>query len=331
MTQTVPRSDFHIPDISIIVISYNTAAMTVAALKSVFDTAGDINFELLVCDNDSDDGSAEQIEAAFPNDLGKRLKLIRSKENTGFARANNLMAEHALGRQTLLLNPDTVVLPGALQNLLAFAAKTPTARIWGGRTYQGDGTLDPTSVWAKMSLWSVFCYAFGIQKLFPNSGFFNPEAYGGWDRMTERDVDIVTGCFLLIDTDLWHALGGFDRRFFMYAEEADLCLRARAFGAHPRFTPTAEIIHYGGASERVYSGKMVKIFAGRISLTQKHWPAWKQDIGRRFLAVAVWLRSRGLCALGAVTGRERWRQSGKEWSAVWQRRKEWMQGYPDPS
>lgn len=331
MTQTPFVDDLPTLDLSIIVISYNTAEMTVAALKSVFDTAGDINFELLVCDNDSKDGSADQIAAAFPTEMDKRLKLIRSAQNVGFARANNLMADQARGSRTLLLNPDTIVLPDALQNLLVFAAKTPDAQIWGGRTYLGDGTLDPASVWARMSLWSVFCYAFGIQKMFPNSALFNREGYGGWDRLSEREVDIVTGCYLLIDTDLWRKLGGFDRRFFMYAEEADLCLRARAFGAHPRFTPTSEIIHFGGASERVYSGKMVKVFAGKMSLAEKHWPGWQLGMARGFLATAVWLRSTGLRSLGALTGRASWRRSGAEWLAVWQRRSEWLRGYPDPS
>jgi GT2 family glycosyltransferase len=326
MTQATPT-----PDLSIVVISYNTADMTVAALKSVFDTAGDINFELLVCDNQSRDGSAEAIEAAFPQELGKRLILIRSGGNLGFARANNVMAGQARGRWILLLNPDTIVLPNALQNLLAFAVKTPDARIWGGRTYLGDGTLDPASVWRKMSLWSLVTYTFGIQKLFPNSAVFNPEAYGGWDRLTEREVDIVTGCYLLIDADLWRALGGFDRRFFMYAEEADLCLRARALGARPRFTPTSEIIHFGGASEQVYSGKMVKLFAGKLTLAEKHLPAWQVWLARGLLATAVCGRSIALRGLGALSGRDRWRRSGQEWAAVWQRRDEWLRGYPEPS
>lgn len=326
MTKTAPT-----PDLSIIVVSYNTAEITIAALKSVFETASDVNFELLICDNDSKDGSADQIAAVFSEDLSKRINLVRSAQNLGFARANNLMAERALGRQILLLNPDTIVLPNALQSLLAFAEKTPEARIWGGRTYLGDGTLDPGSVWARMSLWSVFCYAFGIQKMFPNSAFFNREGYGGWDRLTEREVDIVTGCYLLIDTDLWRALNGFDKRFFMYAEEADLCMRARAFGARPRFTPTSEIIHLCGASERVYSGKMVKMFAGKMSLAEKHWPGWQLGLARGLMGSAVWGRSVMLRSLGAITGRKRWQQSGAEWSTVWQRRKEWLQGYPDPS
>lgn len=318
------------PDLSIVVISYNTADMTVAALKSVFDTAGDISFELLVCDNQSQDGSAEAIETAFPEELGQRLHLVRSAENLGFARANNVMAERARGRRILLLNPDTIVLPGALQALLAFAEKTPDARIWGGRTRLGDGTLDPASVWGKMSLWSLATYAFGLRKLFPNSAIFNPEGYGGWDRLTEREVDIVTGCYLLIDTELWRALGGFDRRFFMYAEEADLCLRARAMGARPRFTPTSEIIHFGGASERVHSAKLVKLFAGKLTLAEKHLPAWQLPLARGLLATAVCGRGIGLRVLGTLTGRDRWRRSGQEWAAVWRRRDDWLRGYPEP-
>lgn len=319
------------PDLSIIVVSYNTADMTIAALQSVFDTGDGVNFELLVCDNESPDGSADKIEQAFLTELGGRLKLVRSGGNLGFGRANNLMADMARGRQTLLLNPDTIVLAGALQNLLAFAARTPTARIWGGRTYDGERRLDPSSIWARMSAWTVFCYAFGLQKMLPNSALFNSEAYGGFDRQTEREVDIITGCYLLIDTDLWHVLGGFDRRFFMYAEEADLCLRARKFGARPRFTPTSEIVHFGGASEQVYSGKMVKLFAGKMTLAKKHWPAWQLVLAKCFMGIAVWLRATAVPPLGALTGRERWKTAGAEWRVVWQRRKDWINGYPDPT
>lgn len=319
------------PDLSIIMVSYNTAAITIAALQSVFDTCTGVSFELLLCDNNSPDGSADRIKAKFADQLGKRLHVFASDENLGFARANNLMAERARGRRILLLNPDTILLPGALQRLLAFAERTPEARIWGGRTYDGERRLDPASIWARMSVWSVFCYGFGLQKLFPHSALFNSEAYGGFDRQSEREVDIVSGCYLLIDADLWRKLGGFDRRFYMYAEEADLCLRARAFGARPRFTPTSEIVHFGGASEQVYSGKMVKLFAGKMTLAEKHWPAWQLGLARIAMRIAVWLRATGVPVLGALTGRERWKRAGDEWRIVWQRRKDWMDGYPDPS
>ena len=82
----------------------------------------------------------------------------------------------------------------------------------------------------------------------PNSALFNPEAFGGWDRSSVRNVDIVSGCFFLINRTLWDRLGGFDPAFFMYGEEADLCLRARKLGARPIVSPSATIVHYGGAS-----------------------------------------------------------------------------------
>ncbi|MBD9374398.1 glycosyltransferase family 2 protein [Rhizobium sp. ARZ01] len=333
MTQTPasPANALQRPDLSIIVVSYNTAEMTIAALQSVLDTSEGVNLELLVCDNESPDGSADMIEAAFVNELGKRVHLVRSGGNLGFGRANNLMADMARGRRILLLNPDTIVLANALQSLLAFAERTPWAQIWGGRTYDGKRQLDPSSIWARMSVWSVFCYAFGLQKIFPRSAVFNSEAYGGFDRQSEREVDIVSGCYLLIDTDLWHLLGGFDPRFYMYAEEADLCLRARVFGARPRFTPASEIIHFGGASDQIYSGKMVKLFAGKMTLAQKHWPAWQLRLARVFMGLAVWLRARAVPFLGMLTGRERWKKAGAEWRIIWQRRKDWMDGYPDPS
>lgn len=319
------------PDLSIIVVSYNTADMTIAALKSVFDTSEGVNFELLVCDNESPDGSADKIEAAFPSEFGTRLKLIRSGQNLGFGRANNLMAQTAQGARILLLNPDTIVLPGALQNLLAFADRTSAARIWGGRTYDGERQLDPSSIWARMSVWTVFCYAFGLQKIFPGSALFNSEAYGGFDRQSEREVDIITGCYLLIDTDLWRDLGGFDARFFMYAEEADLCLRARKLGARPRFTPTSEIVHFGGASEQVYSGKMVKLLAGKMTLAEKHWASWQFQLAKGFMMIAVWLRATAVPPLGALTGRSRWKKAGVEWRIIWQRRRDWINGYPKAS
>jgi hypothetical protein len=76
---------------------------------------------------------------------------------------------------------------------------------------------------------------------------------------------------------------------------------------------------------------MVKIFAGKMTLAEKHWPAWQLGMGRCFLVMAVWLRSRGLRCGAALTRRDRWRQSAQEWSMVWERRKEWLHGYPDPS
>ena len=315
------------PLVSVIMVSYNTREMTLAAIRSLYETASDVDFELFVYDNASSDGSADAIAAAFPTDNYPRLTLVRLQENVGFAKANNMAAKRAHGRYLLLLNPDTVVLPGAVQKLLSFAHRRPEARIWGARNLLGDGTLDQGSCWGKMSLWSVFSFATGLESLIPNSPLFRPEGYGGWDRSTEREVVVITGCFFLVDADLWHELGGFDERFFMYAEEADFCLRARKLGAAPRFTPEAEIIHYGGASENIRARQIAKIFAGKISLAKKHWPAWKVALVRLLYRLAVLVRWLGYSLAGRILRRAGWRESGAIWGEAWKMRKDWLEGY----
>ena len=309
------------PALTVIVVSYNTRAMTLECLASLrAETRAD--FETIVVDNASTDGSAEAIAEEFPE-----MDLLAETANHGFAGANNLAARRARGEYLLLLNPDTVVLDGAVDRLLAFARANPRALIWGGRTLYGDGSLNPASCWGRMTLWNLFCRASGLTGVFPRSELFNSEAYGGWDRSTERAVDIVTGCFLMIRRGTWEALGGFDPAFFMYGEEADLCLRARALGAAPRVTPEAEIVHYGGAADTVRADKMVRLLSGKISLIDRHFPAWRRPLARALFQ--AWPLSRMIAtrALGAVTGREDLRASAASWSEIWARRAEWRGGW----
>jgi GT2 family glycosyltransferase len=305
-------------DVSIIVVSYNTKAMTLACLSSIARETWSARCELIVVDNASTDGSADAIEAHSVRPL-----LIRSATNLGFAGANMLAARSARGRYLLLLNPDTVVLDHAIDKLLRFAAQTPWAGIWGGRTVFADGSLNPSSCWARMTLWNQVCRASGLTALFPRTAAFNGEAYGGWARDTVREVDIVSGCFLLVRTDLWQRLGGFDPAFFMYGEEADFCLRSRAVGARPLVTPTATIVHYGGASEATRVGKMTKLLAAKSMLVERHWPAWQAPFGRSLLALWPLSRALALSVAAAVTRSEARAEQAAVWRQIWQARKVW--------
>lgn len=309
-------------DVSIIMVSYNTCALTRAALDSVLRETHDASYEVIAVDNASRDGSAEMI-AAHP--VGARL--IRLQENIGFARANTLAAKSARGRLLLLLNPDTVVLDGAIDKLVAFARSHRTARIWGGRTLFADGTLNPSSCWGRMTAWNLLCRAVGLTAIFPDSEVFNGEAIGGWKRDRVRQVDIVSGCFFLIEKELWDGLGGFDKLFFMYGEEADLCLRAAAFSAKPLITPEATIIHYGGASERVRSDKMVRLLAAKMSLIRRHWHPGLVPLGRVLLAAWPLSRAIATTALSLVRRGAAQSQSAAIWRQIWIRRREWIGGY----
>jgi GT2 family glycosyltransferase len=305
-------------DLSILIVSHNTRALMLACLDSIRRETDRIAFEVILVDNASSDGSAA---AAAAHPLGPRVLAL--PENVGFAGANIIAAGQARGRCLLLLNPDTVVLDRALERLLDFAAEYPHAGIWGGRTLFADGRLNASSCWAEMTLWNLVCRAAGLTGLFPNSAWFNCEAYGGWKRDTIREVDIVTGCFLLITRRLWDRLGGFDPAYFMYGEDADLCLRARARGARPMITPEATIIHYGGASEPTREGKMIKLLAAKASLIARHWHRLRVPLG--LVLLAGWPLSRTL-AYGIAahfTGSPAHAKETETWRAIWSGHTRW--------
>jgi len=305
------------PDLTVLVVSYETRELTLDCLRSLFETTRDAPPEVVVVDNGSRDGSADAIARHFP-----QVTLLRLEENVGFARANNLAAERAGTPYLLLLNPDTVVRAGAVRALLDFAGKHPEAGIVGGRTLFADGTLNPSSCWGRPTPWSLLCAGLGLSSVFRRSPLFDPESMGRWARDDAREVDIVSGCFLLIRRELWDELGGFDEAFFMYGEDADLCLRARRAGSRCRICPDAEIVHLGGASEAVRADKMVRLFRAKALLFRKHWGPAAARFGAAMLG--AWALSRML-AFGLLrwTRRPGASASHATWRDVWRRRREW--------
>ncbi|MGE0054041.1 MAG: glycosyltransferase family 2 protein [Hyphomicrobium sp.] len=322
MCRVVPTTNI---DLSIIVVSYNTRALTEAALTSVLAQTKSVRYEVICVDNASSDGSADMIEFHPIN-----ADLIRLSENIGFAQANTLAARRAKGRYILLLNPDTVVLDRAIDKLVDFARTYPTARIWGGRTLFADGRLNPSSCWKRMTPWNLFCRASGLTAILSRFEAFNGESYGRWPRHHVREVDIVSGCFFLIERELWAGLGGFDPIFFMYGEEADLCLRAKAFLAQPLVTPGATIIHHGGASETARADKMVRLLAAKATLINRHWSRAMAPVGRALLA--AWPASRAIAttAIASLTGSASAKMASHAWREIWTRRAEWRHGYEAP-
>ena len=301
------------PDLTVIIVSYNTRDLTLAALRTLYETTQKTPFHTVVFDNDSKDGSADAIAEAFPD-----VELIRSPDNLGFAKANNVVASTAQTDYLLLLNPDTECHAGAVDNLMRFARETPHAGIWGGRTVFPDGRLNIASCWMRITLWSAFCRAFGLAAIFKKSEVFNSEAMGDWARDTVRHVDVVVGCFFLIRKELWDQLDGFDLKYFMYGEEADMCLRAAALGYRPMITPDAQIMHLVGAASATSSRKKILVNQARTTLMRDHWSAWQVPLG-----VGVMWAGAGLRAL-AETLRRRTERTHRE---IWAARSAWMAGY----
>lgn len=303
------------PTTTIIMVSYNTRDLTVAAIRTCLETTRTTPVKLVVFDNASSDGSADAIAEAFGQD--SRVELIRSDENLGFAKANNVVAAQVDTEFLLLLNPDTechdIDGVGAVDALIGFACETPQAGIWGGRTVFPDGSLNIASCWNRITLWSVICRTFGLDAIFRGSERFNPEAMGDWQRDSIREVDIVVGCFLLIRRTLWDELAGFDLKYFMYGEEADLCRRAVQRGFQPMITPKAQIMHIVGAAAGQRSDKRISVLRARATLLRDDWPRWQVPLGL------------GLMWLGA--GLRRVVSRSPVHRDIWAARRIWMAGY----
>jgi N-acetylglucosaminyl-diphospho-decaprenol L-rhamnosyltransferase len=304
------------PELSVVIVAYKCRDQTRECLASLYEATQGISFEIVVLDNASDDGTVEMIRAEFP-----RVRLIAMPENLGFAAGVNRAAAAAQGEYLLLLNPDTVVHAGAVEHVVAFARSHPEYAIYGGRTLNPDGSVNPGSCWGRPTVWSFFCFASMLSTAFKRSRVLDPESLGHWQRDTVREVDIVTGCLLLVRRALWKDLGGFDRRFFMYGEDADLALRTASAGLRLIVTPECVITHEVGASSKARADKMVLLFESKATLVRKHWSAPRRQAGLALLWLGV-----GLRALFARMARGASDDSG--WHEVWRTRRRWLAGYP---
>ena len=289
-----------IKNVSIIIVSWNTRSHLYNCLTSVYKQISSVNFEVIVIDNGSSDGSQEMVENQYP-----QVTLIKNATNRGFAAANNQGIAVAQGRYVLLLNSDTVVLHNSIDRVVSFADTHPDAAVVGCRVLNPDGTLQPTCFMfpsvLNMLLSSTYLY-----KIFPGSRFFGRERMSWWLRDDVREVDVVTGCFMLVRRDAIEQVGRLDEQFFMYAEEADWCYRFRKAGWKALFTPSAEIIHLGGASTKQMKPEMVLQLRGSILLfLEKHRGHLIHTVGCLLVAIFFLLRVPYWVGLAIVSRRNR--------------------------
>jgi GT2 family glycosyltransferase len=298
--------------------------MTLDCLRSILRETTDASYEILLVDNASNDGVIDAVRLEMPT-----VRCFPLEKNVGFARANNIAAKEAKGRYLLLLNPDTLVLERAIDRLLEFAFQKAEAKIWGGLSLRSDRSIDETSCWHRVTLWSVICRTFSMDTAFPHSGILNVEGYGGWDRLSVREVDIICGCFMLIERELWDRLDGFDGAFFMYGEEADFCLRAANIGARPIFTPHARIIHYGGASNQAETERIIRGMSARAELIKRYVTPFGQGLGLFVNSLLPLVRAVGYAAVAYLMRDAQKRARAQTWWRVWVRRGSWRSGLAD--
>jgi GT2 family glycosyltransferase len=229
--------------ISIIIVNWNTEDMLCDCLDSVYANLGTLDAEVFVVDNASNDRSVERVRKNF-----KSVKLIVNQKNLGFAAANNQALKICTGRMVLLLNSDTIVLDDVLQKSVAYLDANPKVGAIGCRVLNTDGTMQPTCS-RFPSILNLLLQISGLSKLtWPD--FFDRYQMRRWDRTTERDVEVISGCYLLVRKEVVDKVGGLDEDFYFFGEETDWCLRISKMGWELKFAPVGQIIHHGGGSVR---------------------------------------------------------------------------------
>jgi GT2 family glycosyltransferase len=272
-------------DVSVIIVSWNTRGLLEDCLRSVYEETRSIECEVIVVDNGSSDGSVEMVRRRFP-----QATLVANRINRGFAAANNQGMAAAVGRYFLLLNSDTKILDRAIEKTVAFADLHPDAAVTGCRVLNPDRSLQPTCFMFP-SLLNWLLLSSYLPRVFPRNRFFGREQMTWWQRNDAREVDVVTGCFMLVRRDAIAQVGTMDERFFMYAEETDWCYRMSRAGWKRRFMPEAEIIHVGGASAAKWGARRARMTnASFVRYVFKHWTRPRAVVGVCVIALFYAIR-----------------------------------------
>jgi len=228
--------------LSVIILCWNDLKVIADCLASIYAGTRSLEFEVIVSDNGSTDGSIEFIRANFP-----QVRVIENGRNLRFAKGNNVAIRASQGEYVLILNPDTIIHKGAFDRVIAFADRHPDAGAFGCRVLYADGTYQGCArpLYTVRSEW---CLALGLRPLAYLSDWFHPGEYVGWNGNTKRSVGWLAGCFILVRGELLKRLGGFDEQFFYFYEDTDLCRRIWESGNSILYTPDVSITHLGGHS-----------------------------------------------------------------------------------
>ena len=265
------------PQLSIVIVTFNSTDQIDTCLQSLVNTLPPIDYETIVVDNASPDGTAATVRRRWP-----AVRVIDARGNTGFSRANNIGIRASSGPFVLVLNPDTKVHAGAVMRLLEVLASRPDAAVVGPRLVDGQGRVE-------LSFGSMIGPVAELRQkvLVRGNDRGLPIIRQYVDHATRRphEVDWVSGACLLVRREDAEAAGLFDERYFMYAEDVDFCAGIRALGRKVLFVPAAEVSHFRGRSVASMPGATeVAYRRSQIAFYAKHHPRWLPFL-RAYLAL----------------------------------------------
>ena len=273
-------------ELSVIIVSFNVRDFLKQCVHSVLIASENIDCEIFVVDNNSEDGSIEMITSEFPV-----VKLIINNVNAGFSSANNQAIKKAAGRFVLLLNPDTVVENDTFSKCIDFMNKRPDAGAMGIRMINGEGRFLPESKRALPTPGIAFFKSFGFSFLFPESRFLNRYYLPQTDNHETSLTEVISGAFMFIRREVLNKSGLLDEDFFMYGEDIDLSYRLLQTGYKNYYFPEVQIVHFKGRSTEKNSFKDILYFYKAMRIYVNKRAAEGNYVSLRFLIiVAVFFR-----------------------------------------
>ena len=240
--------------ISVIIVNYNTKELTKKAIQSVFDKTEGVEYEIIVIDNDSKDGSVEELQKTFQN----KITIIQSKENLGFGRANNLGIKQSKGKYIFLLNSDTELINNAIKIFYDYMEQNKQVGVCGGNLYNKN--IEPATSYCmyKKSI-SSYIYWRIIQIVSKLFAIFNKKKfYCNFNYSNKvKEVGYISGADMFIRKSALEKSGLFDEKIFMYDEDVDLNFKIRDCGFHIKSVPQAKILHMENASFKIDSDENI--------------------------------------------------------------------------
>lgn len=286
-------------DLLIVIVNFNTRDLLADCLRSIQASDGDFRYQVCVVDNNSSDGSAEHARTHFPE-----AHIIASEINGGFAYANNLgmraygvrdvpptyEPSDTLPRYVLLLNPDTVLPPNALRDMLAFADTRPEIGVAGPKLVRRDGSLDLACRRSFPSPLVSFYRFSGLSRLFPHSPRFGRYNLTHMNPDEVTEVDSVVGAFMLVRREAICQAGLLDERFFMYGEDLDWAYRIKQAGWKVFYYPRVQVLHYKGESSKQRSTAATEDFYRAMRLFHaKHYRDQSSFLINWMIEGGIWL------------------------------------------
>jgi GT2 family glycosyltransferase len=272
-------------DLSVIIVNYNVKEFLQNLIYSIQKAACNLDYEILIVDNNSEDGSVEFIREKFPF-----ITLIANDTNLGFSKANNIGLSRAKGEYILLLNPDVIVSEDTFQKMIDFFKSHRDCGLAGCKILNPDGTLQLACRRSFPGPWIAFCKVTGLSTLFPKSRLFARYNLTYLNENETYEVDAVSGSFMMMTREAYQRVGGLDEEFFMYGEDLDLCYRIQKAGLKVFYVHSTQIIHYKGESTKRSSLDETWFFYNAMHLfVKKHLSS--SFLVEIILRSAIWFRN----------------------------------------